>query len=182
VLVLEDLHWSDPTTVTLLWALAARREPAKLLIIGTYRSADAIAHQHPIIRLKHELKAKRLCVELALDGLPSDTIGAILERHYPHHDLPAALAERLHEQTAGNPLFLLNALADLEQRGWLKQQDSIWRCTVDLDAISSAVPESTRDLIGFRLDQRSSETRAMLEAATLVGGTFATQTVAAATD
>ena len=182
VLVLEDLHWSDPATVTLLWALAARREPAKLLIIGTYRSADAIAHQHPIIRLKHELTAKRRCVELALDGLPSDTVGAFLERHYPHHDLPAALAERLYEQTAGNPLFLLNALADLEQRGWLKEQDSIWRCSVDLDAISAAVPESTRDLIAFRLDQLSPDTRAMLETASLVGGTFATQTVAAATE
>src|SRR6185436_17513814 len=116
-----------------------RREPAKLLIIGTYRSAHAIAHQHPIVRLKHELTAKRQCVELALDGLPTDTVVAFLDRHYPHHELSAALAGRLHDQTAGNPLFLVNALADLEQRSWLQEHDGVWRCTVDLDSISAAV-------------------------------------------
>ncbi len=182
VLVLEDLHWSDPATVTLLWALAARREPAKVLIIGTYRSADAIALQHPITRLKHELTAKRQCVELALDGLQSDSVVAFLDRHYARHELPGGLAARLHEQTAGNPLFLLNALADLERRGWLQEEDGVWRCTVDLDSVSAAVPESTRSLIAFRLDQLSPETAEMLEAASIVGGTFATQTVAAATE
>ena len=40
VLVLEDLHWSDPSTIDLLDALARRREPARLLVVGTYRRGE----------------------------------------------------------------------------------------------------------------------------------------------
>ena len=42
VLVLEDLHWSDPSTVEALALLARRREAARLLVLGTYRPVDLI--------------------------------------------------------------------------------------------------------------------------------------------
>lgn len=182
VLVLEDLHWSEPATVAALWALAARREPAQVLIIGTYRSVDAIVQQHPIVRLKRELTAKRQCVELALEGLPGDAVAACLDRRFPQHQLTSAFAARLGEQTTGNPLFLLNALADFERRGWLREEEGVWRCAVDLDALFAAVPESTRELIALRLDHLSPSTRELLEAAGIVGGTFSTQALAAATE
>jgi DNA-binding winged helix-turn-helix (wHTH) protein/tetratricopeptide (TPR) repeat protein len=180
VLVLEDLHWSDPATVALLWSLAARREPARLLIIGTYRSVDAIAQQHPIIRVKHELATRRQCVELVLEGLPTDTVASFLDLRFPGHRFPSGLAMRLGELSAGNPLFLLNALADFEHRGWLREKDGAWCCTADLDSIAAAVPDSTRELIGFRLDQLPATTRLLLEAASIVGTGFAAQAVAAA--
>lgn len=182
VLVLEDLHWSEPATVGLLWALAARREPARLMIVGTYRSADAIAQQHPITHLKRELTAKRQCIDLPLGGLPSDAVAALLDRRFQQHELSSAFAGRLCEQTTGNPLFLLNALADFERRGWLQEQEGVWRSTVDLDSLFAAVPESTRELIAFRLDQLSPSTRELLEAASVGGATFSTQTLAAATE
>src|SRR5581483_3154131 len=55
VLVLEDLHWCDPSTVDLLDALARRRGPARLLVVGTYRRSEAAAHEHPVYRLAREL-------------------------------------------------------------------------------------------------------------------------------
>jgi DNA-binding winged helix-turn-helix (wHTH) protein/tetratricopeptide (TPR) repeat protein len=182
VLVLEDLHWSEPATVALVGALAARRGPARLMVIATYRPVEAIAQQHPIIRLKRELAARRQCVELALEGLPSDQVAAFLDRQFPQHELPSAFAARLHEQTTGNPLFLLNALADFGRRGWLREEEHVWRCTADLEAIFAAVPESTRELIAFRLDQLPATTRALLQAGSIVGTSFATLTVAAATE
>ncbi len=182
VLVLEDLHWSHPATVSLLWSLATRREPAQLLIIGTYRSVDAIAHQHPITRLKRELTIKRQCVDLALEGLPRDEVAAFLDRLFPRHQLSSVFAARLCEQTTGNPLFLLNALADFERRGGLQEHGGVWRCTVDLDSLLASVPESTRELIAFRLDELPPSTRELLEAASIAGATFATQAVAAATE
>ncbi|HYC56658.1 MAG TPA: AAA family ATPase [Candidatus Binatia bacterium] len=180
VLVLEDLHWSDSATVGLLAGLAARREPARLLVVGTYRSVDAIAQQHPIIRLKHELVARRQCVEVLLEGLANDSVASFLDVRFPGHRFPEGLAERLGELSAGNPLFLRNALADFEHRGWLREEDGVWRCTVDLDSIAAVVPDSTRDLIAFRLDQLAPATRLLLEAASLVGTNFSSLSVAAA--
>ena len=48
VLVLEDLHWSDPSTLDLLAVLARRREPARLLLLGTYRPPEVRRRAHPL--------------------------------------------------------------------------------------------------------------------------------------
>jgi len=180
VLVIEDLHWSDHATVGALAALATRREPARLLVIASYRPADAIARQHPVTTLKHELSAKRQCSAIGLDGLTSEDVDAYLAGRFPQHRLPFELAGRLQEQTAGNPLFVLNACDDFVQRGWLHEHDGAWQCRVDLATLAAAVPDGTREMIGFRLRQLASSDLELLEAATVVGTSFATQALAAA--
>ncbi|HYC54646.1 MAG TPA: AAA family ATPase [Candidatus Binatia bacterium] len=180
VIALEDLHWSDPATIAALWGLAVGRERARLLVIGTYRSVDAIAKQHPVVRLKHELVTRRQCVELAIEGLTAEAVAAFLDSRFPGHELPEWLAPSLTELSAGNPLFLLNALDDLVSRGWLVADDRTWRCTASAEAVATAVPESTRDLIAFRLDQLPPAPRLLLEAASIVGTSFSAQDVGAA--
>jgi DNA-binding winged helix-turn-helix (wHTH) protein len=69
VLVLEDLHWSDPSTVEALALLARRQDAARLLVLGTYRPVDLLLHDHPLKRAKQELAAHGLCVELPLSGI-----------------------------------------------------------------------------------------------------------------
>lgn len=182
VLVLEDLHWSDAATVGLLWTLAARREAAHLLIIGTYRPVDAIADQHPIMRMNRELASKKQCVDIPLDGLDTQAVGAYLDRCFADHQLPADFAAGLQTQTSGNPLFLLNALADFEQRGWLSRREGVWSCSVDPDTLAAAVPDGTREIISFRLDQLPPAVQELLEAASAAGETFPTQVLAAATE
>jgi predicted ATPase len=48
VMVFEDLHWSDYATLDLVALLARRRLPARLLLLGTYRPAEVIVHEHPL--------------------------------------------------------------------------------------------------------------------------------------
>src|SRR5215471_15374486 len=66
VLVLEDLHWSDRSTVDLLAYLAQRWEPAQLLVLGTYRPVDLVLHAHPLRGLVQELGGRGLVRELPL--------------------------------------------------------------------------------------------------------------------
>jgi len=59
LLVLEDLHWSDYSTLDLISALAGRREgaePARLLLLATYRPVEVILNQHPLKAVKQELQ------------------------------------------------------------------------------------------------------------------------------
>ena len=65
-LVLEDLHWSDAATLDLLAFLARRRQPARLLVIGTYRPMEVLGRAHPLYAVTQELYAHSLCTELAL--------------------------------------------------------------------------------------------------------------------
>ena len=74
VLVLEDLHWSDVSTLDWLSYMARRREPAKLLILGTYRPADVLASNHPLHGAVQELQARGQCEELQLTPLAEEAI------------------------------------------------------------------------------------------------------------
>src|SRR6185295_6564468 len=67
VLVLEDLQWSDPSTVEALAMLARRREPARLLVVGTYRAAEVVVRAHPLHPMKHELVRQGRAVEVPLE-------------------------------------------------------------------------------------------------------------------
>ncbi len=76
-LVLEDLHWSDVSTLDLLSMLARRQEPARLLIIGTYRPVEVLTRDHPLKGIKQELQLHGQCEELALDFLSEEAVGNI---------------------------------------------------------------------------------------------------------
>ena len=56
ILVLEDLHWSDASTVEALALLARRQEAARFLVLGTYRPVELILRQHPLKAVKQELQ------------------------------------------------------------------------------------------------------------------------------
>jgi predicted ATPase len=78
VLVLEDLHWSDTATLGLVGALARRRVPARLLLLGTYRPVEVIVRAHPLQALKLDLTLHRQCVELPLELLNAADVAQYL--------------------------------------------------------------------------------------------------------
>src|SRR5262249_39920819 len=69
VLVIEDVHWSDHSTLDLLSLLAQRRGPARFLLLATYRPADVVVSRHPLCAMKQELQVHGQCEELPLGFL-----------------------------------------------------------------------------------------------------------------
>ena len=78
VLVLEDLHWSDHATLDLIAWLARRREPARLLLLGTYRPVDVIVRAHPLRAVAGELALHGLSEEMPLELLSEEDVAAYL--------------------------------------------------------------------------------------------------------
>src|SRR5262249_42624019 len=113
VLVLEDLHWSDISTVDLLSVLGERDEPARLLVIGTFRHAEAVVNEHPVLHASRTLRARRRCVELALSDLTVEGVERYLLARFPGSDFPSELASRIHRETDGNPLFVVSVVDSL---------------------------------------------------------------------
>ena len=89
VLVLEDLHWSDPSTVDLLSLIAVRPEPARLLVLATYRPVELILAHHPLRAVSQRLATSRRCGEIALDDLGIDAVTEYLERRFAGEPLLA---------------------------------------------------------------------------------------------
>ena len=120
VVVFDDLQWTDPSTAELLSLLGSRREPAHLVILGTYRPEE-VPRGHPLTRVTSELIAHRHASSIALECLGTEAVGAYLARRCPGHRFPPHLAQTLHQSTAGNPLFLTTLIDDLEAQGGLRR-------------------------------------------------------------
>jgi DNA-binding winged helix-turn-helix (wHTH) protein len=119
VLVLEDLHWSDSSTLDLISVVAQRREPARLLLLATYRPADLIMSQHPLRALKQELQVHRRCEELPLGFLNVEEVTRYLAARFSRQHFPPGLGPILHRSTEGSPLFMVNLVDDWVRQGLL---------------------------------------------------------------
>jgi predicted ATPase len=117
VLVVEDLHWSDRATLAWLAYVARRPDPARLLLLGTYRAVEALGQGQPLRAVLTELRQHGQCVELALDYLSAAAVTAYLAQRFGGPRLVAELARVLQQRTRGNPL--LTAVVDelVQQQG-----------------------------------------------------------------
>lgn len=172
VLVLEDLHWSDSATIDLLAMLARRRDPARLLIVGTYRPADVAAELHPLKLVKYELQLHGHCDELALDFLGEAAIEAYLAERLPGGPVPCGLARVLHANTNGNPLFLVNLIDDLIARGRLRDVDGRWELAVPVCDLASEVPPSLWQMVDEQIEHLSPAEQSLLAVASVAGAEF----------
>src|SRR5262249_10903557 len=126
VLALEDLHWSDYATLDLLAFLARRRQPARLLVLGTYRPAEVMRREHPLKAVEQELHLHKQCEELALGSLTENDVAQYLSVRFPMSRRPAALARAIHRRTDGNPLFMVNVVDNILSRGVVEQTEGWW--------------------------------------------------------
>jgi DNA-binding winged helix-turn-helix (wHTH) protein/predicted ATPase len=171
VVVLEDLHWSDAATVDLLAVVARRRDPARLLVVGTYRPADVAVGAHPLKPLTQELHAHNECDELALDFLGEGAVGDYVAQRLAD-PASAELARLLHRNTGGNPLFLTTVVDDLVSRGHLQEAEGRWTLSVPLDAVAADVPASLWQLIDKQVDRLAPDAQAVLAVASIAGAEF----------
>ena len=179
VLVLEDLHWSDPSTLDLLAVLARRREPARLLLIGTYRPPEVLRRAHPLHTLKQELQLHGHCVELPLTLLPEEAVATYLARRLPGLPQVDRLARLVHQRTEGNPLFMVALVDAWLTQGALLAQDGAWALAAGVEALHDGVPDSLRQMIDMQLDGLSAAEQRVVEAASVAGVEFSAAAVAA---
>ena len=180
VLVLEDLHWADASTVDIVSILAQRPERARFLLLGTYRPSEAIVNAGPFDGMRRALSQKRLCVELPLNLLPLSGVESYLASRFGGLAAPPPLVQLLHTQSEGNPLFLVTAVDYLIARGWLQQGDQGATLQADLETLERQIPGSLRDLVEMQVVGLEPLEVAVLEAASVVGLEFGAQAVAAA--
>ena len=179
VLILEDLHWSDYSTLDLISYLARKRQAAQLMLIGTYRPAELIVSGHPLKAVKQELLARRLCEELPLEYLSENAVAEYLSVRFPANRFPADLARLIHERTEGNPLFMVNAVDYFLAERSIVSLEEGWELAVDIENVEVGVPDSIKQMIEKQIDHLDIEEIRTLEAASVAGAEFSTLAVAA---
>jgi predicted ATPase len=179
LLVFEDLHWADASTLDFISALARRRSNAKLMVLPSCRHGE-IDGQRPLKGLKEDLSTHRLCCEIPLGVLNRDAVASYLTRQLKTSALPSGLASFVHQNSEGNPLFMAATLEHLQSQHLLEQKDGAWQLTVPLAEIELGIPHGLLGMIDLQLERLSEADRRLLEAGSIVGAIFPAWAAAAA--
>jgi predicted ATPase len=163
-MVLEDLHWGDPATIDMLSYLAQRQEPARLLVLGTYRPEDTVLQDHPVRGLVQELYGRGLCTEVRLKELSAADVTAYVAGQLGGKVAPA-FAALLYQRTEGHALFLVNMLEHLQHQGLLVRTGAEWTLRADGMTTAIGLPERLQQLVTRRLEALPEPTQRVLEAA-----------------
>src|SRR5436190_7692940 len=167
VLVLDDLHAADQSSLLLLRFLARELRALRVLIIGAYRDVEARLSQETGQLLAHVGREART---LHLGRLASTEVASFIRA--VAGELPQATVTSIFEATHGNPLFLDEVVRTLVARGDLARTES---------AAELVVPFGVREAIRQHLARLSDEDRAVVEVASVLGNDVRTGLLAAAT-
>jgi class 3 adenylate cyclase/tetratricopeptide (TPR) repeat protein len=168
LLVLEDLHWADESTVLMTEYLAPLVPDLAVLLIGTYRDGE-VDVASPLARVISQLTRRRLTERISLQRLSPTGVRAMLEAlaGQPATDQLVRLIE---SETEGNPFFIEEVYLHLAESGVLFDEQG--RMRNDLSVAENLVPEGVRMVLGQRLERLSTPTRDVLTAAAVFGRVF----------
>jgi DNA-binding CsgD family transcriptional regulator/tetratricopeptide (TPR) repeat protein len=138
VFVLEDIHWADEATLDVLRLLARRVEKVPVLVVATYRD-DELVRTHPLRLVLGELATSRAVARMRLAPLSRAAVAQVAEPH-------GVDVDQLYRKTAGNPFFVVEALA----------------------VGGGEIPETVRDAVLARAARLSAPARQLLEAVAIV--------------
>lgn len=173
VLILEDLHWVDGSTLDLLSALARRRGPARLILLATYRPADVIISQSPLKALKQDLLVHDLCHEIALERLEESDVAEYLTSQFTGAQFPERLAELVYRRCGGHALFMVGIVQEMVKSRLIAQVNGSWALTKPPEKIDPNIPETIQQLIQVQFEQLSSSEQGILKGASVAGERFA---------
>jgi len=151
----------------------------KLLLVLTKRPVDMVVPEHPLKILKQDLLAHHLCKEITLAPLSRADVAEYLGTKSLGDSPPEGVAELIHRQSAGNPLFMIAVLDHMTGRGLMSHVNGRWRLTGSLEEISSEVPETLRQIIEAQIDRLTTAEQRALEVASVMGPLFSATALAA---
>jgi DNA-binding SARP family transcriptional activator len=169
VLVLDDLQWCDPETLSLLHFVSRYEAGAPLFVVATARAGE-LGDNGPARDLLLALRQEGRLLEIELGPLGADDIAALLHAA-TGEKLAAEAAQRVYELSEGNPLFALEALR------------------ADLHVDSAPAPENplarsprVRAVLTARLGQLGPRARDLMQCAAIIGRAFSFDVVREAAD
>jgi class 3 adenylate cyclase/tetratricopeptide (TPR) repeat protein len=172
LLILDDLHWADSPTLSLLRHIVTAGSSMRLMVLGTYRNSD-LSRDHPLTALLADLHREQGVERVKLAGLEPEDVLALMEAAAGHEldEDGRALALEITRETAGNPFFAVELLRHLTESGAIVQEDGgRWHLAGEVAELD--LSQSVREVIGRRVDRLGPDARTALSAAAVIGRDF----------
>ena len=159
VLVLDDLHWADESSILLLEFLAREISSSRIMVVGTYRDKE-VTGSHPLAQTMGSLVRENNFHQLTLTGLSRAEVGEFVEARAGVTASEVAV-DSLHERTEGNPLFVGEVVSSVSPEEIGQNQDWV-----------ADVPLVVREAISRRLGRLSETCNDILRSVSVIGRDF----------
>ncbi|HYN68947.1 MAG TPA: AAA family ATPase, partial [Candidatus Eisenbacteria bacterium] len=170
VLILDDLHAADASSILLLRFLGAGLAGARVLVVAAYRDSE-LPRDHPIRTAVADLARLQSTSRLRLRGLAAPQVAGII-RAVAGVEAEPALVATIRDATEGNPLFVGEIIQLLAAEGRLDPHGA------SDEPATLTIPESLRDAIERRIERLGDVTLKLLEPASVLGRDFALRPLA----
>ena len=167
VMVFEDLQWADPGLIDFIESILewSRNHPILVVTLSRPELMD---------RRPNWGAGQRAFTSLHLEPLSDQAMAELLDGFVA--DLPAEFKDKILERSEGVPLYAVETVRMLADRGVLTQDEGAYHLAGEPGSLE--IPGTLHALIASRLDTLSTEQRSLLEDASVVGRTFTTASLA----
>lgn len=167
LVMLDDLHWADPSTLQLLHHLARHAGAMPILIAGTYRDVE-LELDHPLHDCRRNLSRYQSCHQLHLERLDHRDVRKLLHSVW-EQEAPEEWVSAIFERTGGNPFYLEEVARDLSDQGAVVLQDGTWHFA---PAVDIKLPARIHDVILRRVARLSPAAQDVIRLAAVLGQQF----------
>jgi tetratricopeptide (TPR) repeat protein len=168
LLFLDDLHWADRGTLSMVHYLLRRLRNERVLILGGYREVE-LDRTHPLAAALVEWNRERLVTRIQLGRLTKDDCGQLLASMFEQDEITPEFTEAIFRETEGNPFFIEEVVKALIDSGQIYRENLEWQRGEIADL---AIPQSIKEAIGRRLNRLSTESTEILQHAAILGKIF----------
>jgi tetratricopeptide (TPR) repeat protein len=169
VLFIDDLHWSDISTIDLLAFLVSKFDQLRMLIVVTYRPSELLLARSPFVQVMLDFQSRGLRREIALRFFSRNEIERYLAAEFPGHNFPPEFPSFIQEKTEGNPLFMVDLIRYLRDREVIHPEGETWTLAEAIPDIGPELPESVRGMIRRKVNQLDDTDLRLLTAASVQG-------------
>ncbi len=173
LVILDDLQWTDKSSLLMLHYLARGIYKESLLLLGAYRETY-IDEEHPLSPVLTELNRERLLQSVPLKRLSFDDISEMIKRILEQDDVPMEFLELVYKKTRGNPFFVEEVIRSLKEDDIIYRKEDRW----SIKEISKIrFPKTIKSVIKKRISRLDDECQNLLTFASFVGKDFSFETL-----
>jgi len=177
LVVLDDLQWTDPSSLLLMHYLARGVQKTPLLLLGAYRSTD-LDSKHPLTQVLTELNRERLPQSVSLKRMSLSDVSEMVKSILEQEDVSEEFCTLVYEKTKGNPFFAEEVIKSLKEEGVIYREKNKWKIR---HVAKIEFPETVKNVLKTRFSRLDAECQNVLTLASFVGNDFTLEALCAVT-
>jgi len=168
LVVLDDLQWTDQSSLLLMHYLARGLSRESLLLVGAYRDNE-VDERHPLSPVLTELNRERLLQAVLLKRMSLNDVSEMIRQILEQDQVPKEFCELVYRKTEGNPFFVEEVIRSLKEQELILREANRWKIK---EVSRIEFPETVKGVVKARISRLDDECRKLLTMASFIGNDF----------